>query len=59
MKKSIGQPESPYTLDIYGYVSLENILEPNEVGRIMAALHHMNAHADLESKRIYAHRRGE
>ena len=52
-------PAQRLHFDIYGYVLLENVLTPDEVGRMKAALHRMNADPDLESKRVYAHRHGD
>ena len=45
--------------DIYGFVLLENVLTPDEVARMKDALHRMKADPDLESKRVYTHKRGE
>src|SRR5690348_15226523 len=48
-----------FHLDAYGYVLLENVLTPEEVQRIKAALHRMRADPDLEAKRVYTRRHGE
>lgn len=48
-----------YRLDAFGFVLLEEILTPDEVGRMKSALYRMKADPDLESKRVYAHRHGD
>ncbi len=48
-----------FHLDAYGYVLLENILRPDEVARMKAALYRMKADPSLEAKRVYTHRRGD
>ena len=52
-------PAQRLHFDIYGFVLLENVLTPDEVARMKDALHRMKADPDLESKRVYAHSRGE
>lgn len=51
-------PAQRLHFDIYGYVLLEEILTPDEVSRLKAAVYRMNADPDLEAKRIMAKRRG-
>jgi phytanoyl-CoA dioxygenase PhyH len=48
-----------FHLDVYGYVLLENVLSPDEVARIKAALYRMKADPRLEEQRVYAHRHGD
>jgi hypothetical protein len=48
-----------FHLDAYGYVLLKGVLTPNEAERMKAALYRMKSDPDLESKRVYAHRRGD
>lgn len=52
-------PAQRFHLDVYGYVLLENVLTPDEIARIKAALYRMKADPDLESKRVYTHKRGD
>ncbi len=48
-----------FHFDAYGYVLLENILTPDEVARMKAALYRMKADPDLEAKRVYTRRHGD
>jgi len=48
-----------FHFDAYGYVLLENILTPEEVERMKAALYRMKADPDLERQRVYTHRKGD
>jgi ectoine hydroxylase-related dioxygenase (phytanoyl-CoA dioxygenase family) len=47
-----------FHFDAYGYVLLEDVLTPEEVERMKAALYRMKADPELEAQRVYAHRRG-
>jgi ectoine hydroxylase-related dioxygenase (phytanoyl-CoA dioxygenase family) len=47
-----------FHFDAYGYVLLEDVLTPDEVERMKAALYRMKADPELEAQRVYAHRRG-
>jgi hypothetical protein len=48
-----------FHLDVYGYVLLEGVLSPDEVGRMKAALYRMKADPRLEEQRVYTHRHGD
>jgi hypothetical protein len=52
-------PAQRFHLDVYGYVLLENVLTPDEVARMKAALYRMNADPDLEAQKVYSHGRGD
>lgn len=51
-------PAQRFHLDIYGYILLENILTPEEVARMKAALYRLKADPDLAARRVYTHKRG-
>ena len=52
-------PSQRFHFDAYGYVLLENVLDSDEVEQMKNALYRMKADPDLESKRVYANRRGD
>ncbi len=45
--------------DIYGYVLLENVLTPDEIDRMKAALYRIKDNGDLDGTRVYLNWRGE
>lgn len=45
--------------DIYGYVLLENVLTPDEIDRMKAALYRIKDDGDLDGTRVYLNWRGE
>src|SRR5712691_7056232 len=52
-------PAQRFRFDAYGYVLLENVLTPDEVERMKAALFRMRADPNLEAQRVYTHPKGD
>jgi ectoine hydroxylase-related dioxygenase (phytanoyl-CoA dioxygenase family) len=52
-------PAQRLHFDVYGYVVLENVLTPDEVGRMKAALYRLKEEPDLAAHRVYVNRRDE
>lgn len=48
-----------FHLDAYGYVLLENVLTPDEVARMKAALYRLKAEPDLAAQRVYTRKHGD
>jgi phytanoyl-CoA dioxygenase PhyH len=48
-----------FHFDAYGYVLLEEVLTPDEVERMKAALFRMKADPNLEAQRVYTNRHGD